>query len=278
MTIMNVPECIANIKSRNNDLMVYDFKMSSHVFKSKVNLSMHMFSFMQKGRKHVYFADSTVSISYEQSILAKRGNSLWSEMIDKGNEYYCKLLFFSNTLLKEFIAKHELTKNGEKPTASYMVIDNDDYIHAYLSSINLMQAQASINYDLFRIKFEELMMYLLQKYGSSFESFLLSIVTEEPSTFQQIIETNKYAPITMEEIAFLCNMSLSTFKRRFVKEYNESPGKWLQDKRLQRAKRMIENGNSTPSDIYADLGYKNLSNFSAAFKKKFGVSPSSLRS
>jgi AraC-like DNA-binding protein len=37
-------------------------------------------------------------------------------------------------------------------------------------------------------------------------------------------------------------MSLSTFKRHFIVEYNEAPGKWLQDKRLQRAKEILKEG------------------------------------
>jgi AraC-like DNA-binding protein len=60
-------------------------------------------------------------------------------------------------------------------------------------------------------------------------------------------------------------MSLSTFKRHFIVEYNEAPGKWLQDKRLQRA-RDSKGGQLKASDIYQDMGYNNLSNFSIAFK------------
>ncbi|WP_412766899.1 helix-turn-helix domain-containing protein [Tenacibaculum polynesiense] len=71
-------------------------------------------------------------------------------------------------------------------------------------------------------------------------------------------------------------MSLSTFKRNFVKEYQTSPGKWFRDKRLLKAKELLKNANVTPSDIYLELGYQNLSNFSAAFKKKFKISPSEI--
>lgn len=71
-------------------------------------------------------------------------------------------------------------------------------------------------------------------------------------------------------------MSLSTFKRHFIKEYNESPGKWFRDKRLLKAKELLANKNNTPSDVYLDLGYNNLSNFSSAFKSKFGINPSEI--
>ena len=87
------------------------------------------------------------------------------------------------------------------------------------------------------------------------------------------MKSKVHSNLKLEEIAFLCNMSLSTFKRHFVNEYNVSPGKWLKNERLQKAKEMLEQGEK-PSEIYLDFGYNNLSNFSVAFKNKFRISPS----
>lgn len=80
------------------------------------------------------------------------------------------------------------------------------------------------------MKFEELLLYLINKYGSRFELYLHSLITKEASSFKKVIESNVYSNLRLEEISFLCNMSLSTFKRYFLKEYNTTPGKWLQDK------------------------------------------------
>ena len=128
--------------------------------------------------------------------------------------------------------------------------------------------------NLLSVKFEELMLYLINKYGNTFEFYLHSLIVKETSPFKETVESKIHSNLKLEEIAFLCNMSLSTFKRHFINEYNVSPGKWLQDKRLQKAKEMLEKGDLKPSDIYLDVGYNNLSNFSIAFKNKFGFSPS----
>ena len=130
--------------------------------------------------------------------------------------------------------------------------------------------------NLLAVKFEELMLYLINKYGHAFEIYLQSLIVKETSPFKKIIESKIHSNLKLEEIAFLCNMSLSTFKRHFIKEYKMSPGKWLQDKRLQKAKETLEQGNLKPSDIYLNFGYNNLSNFSIAFKNKFGFSPSEI--
>jgi len=160
---------------------------------------------------------------------------------------------------------------------SYFIIENDDYIQSYLTSLSTFgNSKDGLNSNLLTVKLEELMLYLLSKYGREFELYLQSLISKESSDFRSIIESNQYSNLKIEEIAFLCHMSLSTFKRRFIKEYNCSPGKWFQNKRLGKAKEELERGLVTPTDIYKEYGYNNLSNFSAAFKNKFGKSPNSV--
>lgn len=277
MTIQNVPEVFVETNTNDPDLVFHDLKMTNDVFKRKVNLSLHMFSFLQKGRKQVHFADSSVAVNDKQSLLIKRGNCLWSELLDKDDSYYCKLLFFSERQLRDFLNKNSRFASSQEETPSYFVIENDDYIHSYLNSLSTtMSAPAALVENLLALKFEELMIYLLNKYGEPFEKYLQSLIAEENAAFKNIVERNVYSNLKVDEIAFLCHMSLSTFKRKFIKEYKTSPGKWLKDKRLHKARALMKDEGLKPSDIYLDFGYKNLSNFSAAFKNKFGKSPSSI--
>ncbi len=277
MTIQNIPEIFTQPEVNKLDLFVHDFKMTDDSFKTKVNLSQHMFSFLQKGKKQVHFADSSVAVNGKQSLLIKSGNCLWSELLDTDDIYYCKLLFFSDTQLREFLKKHCQVTPAKENSPSYFIIENDDYIHSYLDSLStIMNASDNFSRNLLSVKFEELMLYLLNKYGVAFEKYLMSLITKERSAFKDVVENNVYSNLKIGDIAFLCHMSLSTFKRNFMKEYKTSPGKWFQDKRLRRARNLMKEGQSKPSDIYSEFGYNNLSNFSAAFKNKFGKSPNLL--
>ncbi len=276
MPVQNIPELYLNAPIDNTDLFIYDFKMTEDVIKTKVNLNMHMFSFLQEGKKEVHFSDVTVAVNNEQSLLLKKGNCLWTELLENESVYFCKLLFFSDKRLKEFLEKHttEVIPNNEVP---YFTIQNDSFISSYLNSLTTISSAPSVFMEsLLSVKFEELLLYLINKYGVVFESYLYSLISKNTSEFQKTIEKNTYTSLTLEEISFLCNMSLSTFKRHFINEYNVSPGKWLRDKRLVKAKELLEEGTLKSSDIYLELGYNNLSNFSAAFKNKFGVSPKSI--
>lgn len=274
MPIENIPEIYFQNKDTPRDIFIYDFKMTSDVVKSKVNLSMNMFSFLQVGKKQVHFANTSMAVNSKQSLLLKKGNWLWTELLDTEAIYFCKLFFFSEKKLTEFLSKYTNNVKPYQEEVPYFVIENDDYIASFINSLS---SDTFLNHSygeaLLALKFEEIMLYLLNKYGDEFEYYLHSLISKEVSPFRNVVESNVYSNLKLEEIAFLCNMSLSTFKRHFTSEYNEAPGKWLQDKRLQKAKELLQDGELKASDIYLDIGYNNLSNFSIAFKNKFGISP-----
>ncbi|WP_452231226.1 helix-turn-helix domain-containing protein [Lacinutrix sp. MEBiC02404] len=277
MPIENIPEIFIKEKKESLDLFVYDFKMTTDVVKSKVNLGMNMFSFLQVGKKQVHFAGNAVAVNKDQSLLLKKGNWLWTELLDTEAIYYCKLFFFSENKLTDFLSKYTNNIKPQKEDVPYFVIENDDYIAAFISSLSSSTfIDHSYSNALLSLKFEEIMLYMLNKYGDKFEYYLHSLISKEVSLFKNTVESNVYSNLKLEEIAFLCNMSLSTFKRHFTNEYKEPPGKWLQDKRLQKAKELLQGGDLKASDIYLDIGYNNLSNFSVAFKNKFGISPTDI--
>ena len=276
MLIENIPE-IYKGQEQEIDLFVYDLKMQNDIVNAKVNLTMHMFSFLQVGEKQVNFPNASLTINSNQSLLIRKGNCIWSELIDKEENYYCRLLFFSEERLKNFLQKHTQKKNNFKQTSSHFIIENDFYIRSYLSSLSaIISTSQVIMTNLLSVKFEELLLYLLHKYKKPFEYYLYSLISEEVCPFHKLITQHVYSNLSLEEIAFLSHMSLSTFKRKFFKKYGVTPGKWFKDQRLQKAKELLISKNVKPSDIYLDFGYNNLSNFSIAFKSKFGVNPSEI--
>ncbi|MFK7756862.1 MAG: helix-turn-helix domain-containing protein [Flavobacteriales bacterium] len=124
-----------------------------------------------------------------------------------------------------------------------------------------------------KLKFEEVMLYLWNTQGLDFLYSLVSISTNPNHKFIQTIENNKLNKLTVRELAFLSNMSISTFKRAFEKHFKSTPSKWFQDKRLNHAAFLLKDKSKRPSDIYEEIGYENLSNFIQTFKLKFGVTP-----
>jgi AraC-like DNA-binding protein len=70
---------------------------------------------------------------------------------------------------------------------------------------------------------------------------------------------------------------LATFKRDFKKISPLSPGKWLIQKRLKVAHDKIRNEGKKVSDVYLEVGFKDLSHFSTVFKETYGYAPSKIK-
>lgn len=81
--------------------------------------------------------------------------------------------------------------------------------------------------------------------------------------------------LSMEELANYTGRSLSTFKRDFKKLTDTTPQKWLIDKRLSEAHRMLSEGRRKIQDVAMDVGFSSISFFSRSYKAKFGCSPAS---
>ncbi|MAN27338.1 MULTISPECIES: helix-turn-helix domain-containing protein [Mesonia] len=277
MLVDNIPDIFIPEIENSPEILVHDFRMTTDNVKSKVNLRMHMFSFLQIGKKEVHFAETSVRVDKNQSILTTKGNCLWTELLDTENSYYCKLFFFSEKVLKDFLKKHPISSKERAQENPFFIIENDNFISAFIDSLSAIgNNQLHQNESLIKVKFEEILLYLSGKYGNQFSSFLQSLIQEKNSTFRDVVERHVYSNLKVEEIAFLCNMSLSTFKRHFKEEFQASPGKWLLDQRLEKAKILMEQRDVKASEVYLEIGYNNLSNFSTAFKNKFGISPKEL--
>lgn len=123
------------------------------------------------------------------------------------------------------------------------------------------------------VKFEEIILYLTEKYGTEFLYSFSEKSNDTSQKFIQTVETNWMSKLTLKELAFLCNMSVSTFKREFEKYYAESPIKWFQNKRLEYAHHLLNKEQKKSSEIYLEVGYENLSSFIQAYKSKYGITP-----
>jgi AraC-like DNA-binding protein len=87
------------------------------------------------------------------------------------------------------------------------------------------------------------------------------------------LNENYMYDLSMEEIASYTGRSLAVFKRDFKKVSPLPPQKWLIQKRLEEARRQIDSEGKKVSEVCFEVGFKNLSHFSTAYKRQYGVSP-----
>ena len=163
----------------------------------------------------------------------------------------------------------------KKNIAPYFLIEKDIFIEHFIQSLlPHFKMPSPVSQKILELKLEEIVLYLAEKYGNAFHLFLQTMLqANQGQSLKETVEANTYSNLSIEQIAFLCNRSLSSFKRHFAEIYNETPGNWFKEKRLARAKKLLQSGTVKPSEIFTSTGYKNLSHFSAAYKTRFGKSP-----
>ena len=276
MDIINLPENLFEGNYNSSELQIANYEVYKNASKNKINLNKNVISFLLDGQKDIHFSNDIVSINDTQSLLISSSNFLMTELVGTSS-YRCLLFFFSQKNISDFLLKHSPQFNQNKPTitAPYFLIEKDNFIVHYINSLqHSFGLHKTISQKILELKFEEIMLYLANKYGQPFFAYLNSLLTSERElSFKKVIEKNLYTNLNIEEVAFLCNTSASTFKRKFISIYQESPGKWFQQKRLNKARELLLNNKANPSEIYMEFGYDSLSNFSTAFKNEFGYSP-----
>jgi len=87
--------------------------------------------------------------------------------------------------------------------------------------------------------------------------------------------------VALSRFAYLTGRSLATFKRDFERLFHLSPSRWLVQRRLQEAYYFLQEAyyllkekGKAPSEVYLEVGFEDLSHFSFAFKKAYGLAPS----
>lgn len=255
-------------------VQVFDYSSSKGVSKQQIILNQNTFSFLIEGTKEVVFDNSALSIDDSQFLVMKSGNCLMTEKLSEVSNYRSVLLFFSNEMLSKFIRKIELEKIESKEYQSVFAFKYDEFLKRFVESlVDLSKLSKNLQNKILEVKLEEIMLYLVEKHGTNFLYSLSVNADNTAQKFIQVIENSHLNKLTLKELAFLCNMSVSTFKREFEKHYSESPIKWFQNKRLEFAHFLLQQKQKNPSEVYFEVGYENLSSFTQAYKSKYGVTP-----
>ncbi|HWB94351.1 MAG TPA: AraC family transcriptional regulator [Puia sp.] len=276
------PESDCAIPAGRTAIRLYDSMLPS--LKTRVTIHKNLFSFLLEGEKVVHRPGNPIRIGAGQFLLIAGGNCLMSEKLSLEGRYRSLLFFFEDELLREFFVKHAAigvrvtgmqgvrVRNENSQIVSF---DSDAFVGNYLRSLELMLTETPVlKTELQQLKLEELLLYLAGNYPEALASFSrMSPGTDGgDEQVRAAVEGNLDHQISVEELAFMCNMSLSTFKRRFGRLYGTTPNKWLLQRRMEKAAALLD-GQEKPSEVYLKVGYENHSSFSQSFKQVYGMTP-----
>lgn len=281
MKIINLPyDLFPAKKERPGNIIFHAYTASFDTYKGKSILHTNAISLVISGEKTMHFANNTVHANSDEIHFLSAGNCIAAVNFSRQKAFKTILIFFDNNTLSDFYVKYARLiagmKDKRKPgSQSFVSFRKDAFIINFIKSLELLlSAEQNIPVEMRLLKFEELMLYLLKKYPKSILSFQASERKDmNDLEIRKAVESNITNGLSVAELAFLCNTSLSTFKRRFQKIYGTSPNKWILQKRMELAKYLLQHHHEKPGEVYHKIGYENHSSFSQSFKQVYGVTP-----
>lgn len=242
------------------------------------------FLYMLEGQINYKTEHQSISVPVDEAVLLKCGN-YFSQMKSSNTSKHNQIVIvhFHPQILKK-IYDTDLPKIFQKPQTINQNIDlskinNDFLIQKYIEGLLFYFDNPSlINEDLLVIKLKEIILLLCQtKNATVIQQILSQLFSPTSFTFKQIIENSLFSNCTMDELAQMANLSLSSFKREFKKNYDDSPANYIRNKRLEKAAELLKVSEERITDIAFDCGFNDLANFSTLFHEKFNCSPSAYR-
>ncbi|NJM35611.1 MAG: helix-turn-helix transcriptional regulator [Rhodomicrobium sp.] len=91
------------------------------------------------------------------------------------------------------------------------------------------------------------------------------------------IDANLAEPISLSDLAAVACISAYHFARNFKIEMGISPLAFVTQRRVERAKRLLQGSGLTLAQVAYDCGFANQSHFTTVFRKHTGQTPGAYR-
>lgn len=238
----------------------------------------HALIMMVSGQFELETAGQNISIQAgEMLLIGKNQLGTLTKKPLPGENYESIVISLQEDLLRKVALEEKITAGGTYTGPPNLQIPSNTYLHGFFQSIMpyARGAAGTLSADMGILKIKEAVRLLLHAVPA-LRGFLFDFSAPYKIDLRRFMASNYHFNVPIEKFAQLTGRSLAAFKRDFRKDFNMPPRKWLQEKRLQEAKHLIEQKHQKPSAIYLDLGFETLSHFSHAFKKKFGKAPTAL--
>lgn len=90
---------------------------------------------------------------------------------------------------------------------------------------------------------------------------------------EQMMTNDLRERYTVEELSSRFGISASAFKKYFSAVYGKPVSQYMREKRMEKAKELLETTDESIGDIALASGYEHQGKFGSTFKDWFGVSP-----
>lgn len=236
------------------------------------------FMFMLKGGLEIRSPIKQYSLKAGGGFLTKCGDYFFEDLHPEnalGEEVEAIGIYFQPDMVREAI---QLKPSKWSENISNLV-EGDAVLDNYKNGIlSYMKEDKLFDREMKLLKLKELILILSSStQAPSINHFISALYSEHEFDFRTIVEKNATSSLSLDQFAFLCKMSLASFKRQFSKYYQDSPAGYFRRKKLEKAIGLLLNSDLQINQIAFDCGFETIGAFNRSFKKEYSQSPSEYR-
>lgn len=243
----------------------------------------HFLLFVIEGTHEIRIAEKQYTINKGEMFLIKKAT--YVEFIKKGNpekdhSYESVSFSLKKDIIIDFIKLIQIDGGLTASTNDddLMLFPYGARLQSFLESLKpYFDDPEVVKLGLFKLKILELL-YDLSQNHPQFMQQLIALDQHAPADLATIMEENYLQAHSIQDLALLSGRSLSSFRRDFEAIFRTTPAKWIQEKRLQKARELFITMQLPIATVCFEVGYENVSHFSRLYKSHFGYNPSETKS
>lgn len=239
------------------------------------------FMFVNKGEVGVRSQEDYFKLNKQVGMLAKCLNYFFEP---SDNPDACKDgiesigIFLYPSLIKDLF-EFDLSSSHHKVDYNLKQVQIDKMLNNYKESIGiLLDNPELVDERMIKTKLKEFVLLVSKSEAAPSQlDFLAALFKPNEVEFKSTIHHNLYANLSLGELAALCHLSLSSFKRKFLELFRESPKKYITKKKVEKAATLLKSGNQRISEIAYQVGFDSPATFNRNFVSQYEKSPSEYR-
>lgn len=250
--------------------------------------SRHAIGYILRGRKYIYYGDVRYEVGRGEMFYVNIGMHYMEDIPESGKTFEQIMFFYTPDRLSDILSglnteyqihisnDHDCDNCRDTP---YVVYPAWGAARSFFSTINqyIKDDMFNENSAAEKMKLTELVYLIISNPLCCLKSRILNNADTIRESFEKSIQRHIFSDISIEELARICNKSLTSFKKEFKEHFHESPHRWLIRQRLMHSRLLLISTNKSVSEIGNECNFPNTSHYIKLFKKEYGITPAVYR-
>lgn len=234
------------------------------------------FIYIENGREVLTNrSGTTVELTAGNAIFLPQGLNLHSDFVKETEALKAYLVFFDDDVILDYLSRIRKPAGLERARADYFLAAGSALYSRFFDSLCTELTDPGY----LKVKLQELLHLIAWCDEAGDFHTLLHARKRVPAkqNLKRLLDTVDPLQLRVGDLAHLSGRSISSFNRDFKLLYDTTPKKWLQERKLSSARQMLEAAELSVTDVALATGYENVSSFITAFKARYGLTPSKIK-